>query len=250
MYGSPREGVKQFMGSTSQNSHFQASENFGVVSNLSKNEEKHIPDLNVPVILNPNLIVPDPQDDRNIEIWNYQYYPPQHSEIPTNVTKYRLEVFKVAEHIGLPYITRRLNSITILWPIQYPETIPIRNISKNGLILMADPINWLHCHTTSSLPIPNPASRGVRVVGEREGRNKAHKYSGGIGSKFPKKEKTLPHFPPMELDCFTIVAVGYSPSVWAPSPNNLHLSLNIQFVIVLGHAPSAESLAAAGYGDY
>ncbi len=48
---------------------------------------------------------------------------------------------------------------TIPWPIQYPETTPIPDLSENGLILMADLINWLHCHTTSSLPWLNPASR-------------------------------------------------------------------------------------------
>ena len=53
----------------------------------------------------------------------------------------------------------------IPWPIQYPETIPIPEISENGLILMADPINWLHSHTTSSLPRLHPASRGVGGAG-------------------------------------------------------------------------------------
>ncbi|KAK0477504.1 hypothetical protein EDD18DRAFT_1365408 [Armillaria luteobubalina] len=60
----------------------------------------------------------------------------------------------------------------------------------------------------------------------------------------------LPRFPRAELDRFTMVAMGYSPSVWSPSPSNPRVSLNIQFAIVLGHAPSAAALTSAGYGDY
>ncbi|KAK0461525.1 hypothetical protein IW261DRAFT_1428396 [Armillaria novae-zelandiae] len=60
----------------------------------------------------------------------------------------------------------------------------------------------------------------------------------------------LPWFPHAELDRFTMVAVGYSPSVWSPSPSNPHVSLNIHFAIMLGCAPSATALTSAGYGDY
>ncbi|PBK79393.1 hypothetical protein ARMGADRAFT_1040834 [Armillaria gallica] len=54
---------------------------------------------------------------------------------------------------------------------------------------MADLINWLHCHTTSSLLWLNPASTGSGGESEQEGSNKAHKHSGGIESNFSKKEK-------------------------------------------------------------
>ncbi|KAK0468783.1 hypothetical protein IW261DRAFT_1573387 [Armillaria novae-zelandiae] len=60
----------------------------------------------------------------------------------------------------------------------------------------------------------------------------------------------LPRFPHAELDCFTMVAVGYSPSMWSPSPSNPHVLLNIHFAIVLGRALSAMALTSAGYGDY
>ncbi|KAK0465732.1 hypothetical protein IW261DRAFT_1574882 [Armillaria novae-zelandiae] len=60
----------------------------------------------------------------------------------------------------------------------------------------------------------------------------------------------LPRFLRAELDRFTMVAVGYSPSVWSPSPSNPRVSLNIHFAIVLGRAPSAAALTSAGYGDY
>ena len=93
---------------------------------------------------------------------------------------------------------------TIPWPIQYPETTPIPELSENGLILMADLINWLHCHTTSSLQglwkgrvsllihnifLEDLKSQILAQNSEWEGRNKAHKHSGGIESNFSKKEK-------------------------------------------------------------
>ncbi len=69
---------------------------------------------------------------------------------------------------------------------------------------MADLINWLHCHTTSSLQglwkgrvsllihnifLEDLKSQILAQNSEWEGRNKAHKHSGGIESNFSKKEK-------------------------------------------------------------
>ncbi|PBK59901.1 hypothetical protein ARMSODRAFT_1070889 [Armillaria solidipes] len=59
---------------------------------------------------------------------------------------------------------------------------------------------------------------------------------------------TMPRVPPnKELDRFTLVAIGYTPSVWALTPQYPRISLNVQFVVVLGQAPKPEALATAGY---
>ncbi len=60
---------------------------------------------------------------------------------------------------------------------------------------------------------------------------------------------TMPWVPTTrELDRFTLVAVGYTPTMWSPGPSNPHVSMNVQFIIVLGQAPKPEVLASAGYG--
>ncbi|KAK0222349.1 hypothetical protein IW262DRAFT_1296909 [Armillaria fumosa] len=58
---------------------------------------------------------------------------------------------------------------------------------------------------------------------------------------------SLPRYTPShDLDYFMLVAVGYTPTIWCVKKRP-HLNLNIQFVVVLGQAPNAEELAAAGY---
>ncbi len=57
------------------------------------------------------------------------------------------------------------------------------------------------------------------------------------------------YLPGKDLDRFTLVSVGYTPSVWCPGENqDPRVSLNVQFVVVLGQPPKAAALAAAGYG--
>ncbi|KAK0495512.1 hypothetical protein EDD18DRAFT_1332351 [Armillaria luteobubalina] len=63
---------------------------------------------------------------------------------------------------------------------------------------------------------------------------------------------TMPRYhPARDLDRFTLVAVGYTPSVWTVSSvlREARLSMNVQFVIVLGQAPPHAELASAGYVD-
>lgn len=60
---------------------------------------------------------------------------------------------------------------------------------------------------------------------------------------------TMPRIGPnKELDRFTLVAVGYMPSIWAPTLQSPRISLNAQFIVVLGQAPKPEVLVEAGYG--
>ncbi|PBK65099.1 hypothetical protein ARMSODRAFT_1022524 [Armillaria solidipes] len=48
------------------------------------------------------------------------------------------------------------------------------------------------------------------------------------------------------LDYFSLVAVGYTPTVWS-TKREAHLSMNVQFVVLLGQAPNSATLATAGY---
>ncbi|KAK0216369.1 hypothetical protein IW262DRAFT_1464908 [Armillaria fumosa] len=58
---------------------------------------------------------------------------------------------------------------------------------------------------------------------------------------------SLPHYTPSrDLDYFTLVAVGSTPTVWCVKKRPC-LNLNVQFVVVLGQAPNTAELASAGY---
>lgn len=61
---------------------------------------------------------------------------------------------------------------------------------------------------------------------------------------------TLPcYLPGKDLDRFTLVTVGHTPSVWAPDPDQPpRITLNVQFVIVLGQAPKPADLEVLGFG--
>ncbi|KAK0493410.1 hypothetical protein EDD18DRAFT_1108190 [Armillaria luteobubalina] len=58
---------------------------------------------------------------------------------------------------------------------------------------------------------------------------------------------SMPHYAPScDLDYFTLVAIGYMPAMWCVKKCPC-LNMNVQFVMVLGQAPSLAELANAGY---
>ncbi|KAK0471416.1 hypothetical protein IW261DRAFT_1572107 [Armillaria novae-zelandiae] len=62
--------------------------------------------------------------------------------------------------------------------------------------------------------------------------------------------KSLPCFTTShDLDVFTLVTIGYSLSVWTSFNNELHVSPNILFTVVLGTMPKKEKLAELGFLD-
>ncbi|KAK0449815.1 uncharacterized protein EV420DRAFT_1483038 [Desarmillaria tabescens] len=57
---------------------------------------------------------------------------------------------------------------------------------------------------------------------------------------------SMPRYKPgHDLGYFSLVAVGYTPTVWTVG-REARLSTNVQFVVVLGWAPNADALTAAG----
>ncbi|KAK0502603.1 hypothetical protein EDD18DRAFT_1101000 [Armillaria luteobubalina] len=58
---------------------------------------------------------------------------------------------------------------------------------------------------------------------------------------------SMPRYAPSrDLDYFTLVAVGYTPAMWCVKKRP-HLNMNVQFIVVLGQAPSSAELTNAGY---
>ncbi|KAK0480895.1 hypothetical protein IW261DRAFT_1563602 [Armillaria novae-zelandiae] len=136
----------------------------------------------------------------------------------------------------LPFSQPWHRESTMLGLLFEETTVRSENISTAGICLASHALSSMPQHNNNRLPVfDGRASRGTQFLFHDE--------------EFAMLP-ALPRFPCAELDHFTMVAVGYSPSMWSPSPSNPHVSLNIHFAIMLGHAPSAAALTSAGYGDY